>query len=99
MTMFTSPFTDKMGSMTKNSSVNVKVGEWVDVPKNMIPAIGTYVDTEGVLRDSKDHSCVVWHLKGCERTGVQPSEIVYDDRGAPWCPQCAKAMQPKPVKH
>ena len=83
-------------------SINVdKVGEWVDVPKNMLPAVDTYVDTEGVLRDSRDHSCVVWHMKGCERTRIQPSEIFYDDRGAPWCPQCA-ASRPtaqEPVKH
>jgi hypothetical protein len=86
--------------MGQGKSVNVDtVGEWVDVPKNMIPAVDTYVDSEGVLRSSGDHSCVVWHIKGCERKGVQPSEIIYDDRGAPWCPQCARALAPEPLKH
>lgn len=80
------------------ASVNLPGGKWIDLPKGMVAAPGTYVDDNGVLRDSKDNSCVVWHNikrneKGgkihCQRRGIQPEEIVYDpDTGAPWCPEC-----------
>lgn len=87
----------------KNSSVEIPAGQWVDIPKGMVAAPGTYVDDHGVLRSVKDDSCVVWHsvtklenpktgfLENvhCQRRGIQPEEIVYDPAtGAPWCPEC-----------
>jgi hypothetical protein len=72
-----------------SSNFDVPVGEWIDVPKGMLAAPDTYVDRDGVLRDSRDHSCVVWHIKGCAKRSIHPSEIVYDpDTKAPWCPKC-----------
>ena len=71
------------------ASVAVPEGQWVDVPKGYVAAAGTYVDDEGVLRSTGDHSCVVWHLPRCEKRGIQPNEIVYDpETNAPWCPKC-----------
>ena len=82
-----------------DKSVNAPVDQWLDVPKGMVAAPGTYVDDHGVLRSEGDHSCVVWHLGRNKKTGlslcrrgeppkVQPEEIIYDVNGAPWCPQC-----------
>lgn len=80
------------------ASVNLPSGEWVDVPKGMVAAPGTYVDDHGVLRAQSDDSCVTWHQirrddNGnkihCQRRGIKPEEIVYDPAtGAPWCPEC-----------
>lgn len=71
------------------SSHEVPVGEWVIVPRGMVVAPDTYVDSDGVLRASGDDSCVVWHNKGCEKRGIHASEIVYDpETNAPWCPNC-----------
>ena len=68
---------------------NVEANTWVDVPKGMLLAPDTYVDISGVLRSSVDDSCVVWHLKSCNKTGIHESEIVYDEKtNAPWCPTC-----------
>lgn len=79
-------------------SVNAPSGTWTDVPKGMVAAPDTYVDGAGVLRSAGDNSCVVWHngRANCGPTGtigdlrkaIQPREIIYDDKGAPWCPQC-----------
>lgn len=64
-------------------------GKWVDVPRGMVLAPDTYVDISGILRSSKDNSCVVWHFKDCFKTGIHESEIVYDEKtNAPWCPTC-----------
>ena len=73
----------------QGNNISVPIGEWVEVPKGMIVAPNTYVDAHGVMRSSVDHSCVVWHNKGCERRGIHASEIVYDPAtSAPWCPTC-----------
>ena len=62
---------------------------WVDVPKGMTLAVDTYVDIHGILRSSKDDSCVVWHYSWCKKTGIHASEIVYDPgTNVPWCPRC-----------
>lgn len=67
----------------------VDTNKWIDVPKGMILAPDTYVDISGVLRSRVDDSCVVWHYKGCVKTGIHESEIVYDEKtNAPWCPIC-----------
>lgn len=67
----------------------VDTAKWIDVPKDAILAPGTYVDIRGVLRSSKDDSCVVWHYKNCNKTGIDPSEIIRDEQtNAPWCPAC-----------
>lgn len=73
----------------ETSNFDVPVGEWVNVPAGMLAVQNTYVDDHGVLRSTTDHSCVVWHLKGCEKRGIHASEIVYDsETNAPWCPSC-----------
>jgi hypothetical protein len=69
----------------------VPVGQWVDVPKGMVAAPDTYIDDKGVMRSSGDNSVVCWHWgpKHCERKGIQPNELIYDEAtGAPWCPEC-----------
>jgi hypothetical protein len=51
--------------------------------------LSTYIDPKGVLRSKTDDSCVVWHYKSCVKTGIHPSEIVYDPASnIPWCPLC-----------
>ena len=76
-----------MGNKVRHQ--NVDTGKWVDVPRGMLLAPDTYVDIRGVLRSVKDDSCVVWHYKGCAKTGIHESEIVYDpETNAPWCPKC-----------
>jgi hypothetical protein len=78
-----------MSEPRETSNFDVPVGEWVDVPAGMLAVPNTYVDDSGVLRDIGDHSCVVWHLKGCDKRGIHASEIVYDpETNAPWCPGC-----------
>lgn len=94
----------------RKGSQNAPAGKWVDVPRGMVVAPGTYVDEAGVLRSVSDDSCVVWHdvwyedvppnplisgsvwsrlRRSCNRTGIRPSEIVYDpETGAPWCDKC-----------
>lgn len=73
--------------MEKNKQV--ASSGWIDVPKGAILAPETYVDIRGVLRNVKDDSCVVWHYKTCNKTGIHESEIVYDEKtNAPWCPSC-----------
>lgn len=75
--------------MSEANNIEVPVGEWVDIPAGMIPAVDTYVDSAGVLRSVGDDSCVVWHYKGCTKRGIHASEIVYaEDTNAPWCPTC-----------
>lgn len=71
-----------------NRSVEAPTGDWVDVPRGMLAAPGTYIDDHGIMRDSSDGSVVVWHRTGCNRRGIQPHEITYDGAGAPWCPDC-----------
>lgn len=73
--------------MEKNKQVDSS--KWIDVAKGAILAPDTYVDIRGVLRSSRDDSCVVWHYKNCNKTGIHESEIVYDEKtNAPWCPSC-----------
>lgn len=80
--------------MSESNNIEVPVGEWIDVPLGMIAAPDTYVDDKGVLRSAGDDSCVVWHYKGCLKTGIHASEIVYaEDTGAPWCPSCWQKKQ------
>lgn len=70
---------------------DVPVGEWTDVKPGQVAAPDTYIDAHGVLRDVRDHSCVVWRWgpEHCTVKGIQPDEIVYDpETGAPWCPHC-----------
>lgn len=90
-----------------NRSHNAPADKWVDVPKGMVPAPDTFVDTAGVLRHQSNNSCVVWHnggggcgptgQRGTYKTGIMPFEIIYDPAtGAPWCPICfAKNSQVK----
>lgn len=72
-------------------------GEWVDVTKSggMIPALGVVPDPDhpGVLRTVDKNGnpyggAVVWHNKGCKRTGIDPAVVRFDLKGAPWCPTC-----------
>lgn len=73
-------------------SIEAPAGTFVDVPKGMVYAMDTYVDKQGVLRSIGDDSCVVWHYPKCQRKGILPHEIVYDQNtGAPWCDKCAVA--------
>jgi hypothetical protein len=76
-------------------SVNLPVGEWVDVPKGMVAAPDTYVDEHGVLRSSGDNSCVVWHVPQCDKRGIQAEDIIYDSANAPWCPDCYMSFEAK----
>lgn len=67
----------------------VEKGKWTHITKDLVVAPDTYVDIHGVLRAAKDDSCVVWHYKKCNKTGIHESEIVYDPAtNAPWCPTC-----------
>lgn len=84
--------------MTDIRHQQVDAGKWVDVPKGRLLAPGTYVDIHGILRSSGDDSCVVWHYKNCVKTGIHPSEIVYDpETNAPWCPNCWQVKRLKTV--
>lgn len=68
---------------------NIETGKWQHVTKGNLVADGTYVDISGVLRSSVDDSCVVWHYKNCQKTGIESSEIIHDEKtNAPWCPSC-----------
>ena len=78
-----------------SGSVNVPVGEWVDVPTGMVAAPDTYVDKHGVLRSCGDDSCVVWHVPGCPEKGIQAEDIIYDVANAPWCPKCYMSFEAK----
>lgn len=82
----------------RNRHIEAPEGHWVDVPIGMVAAAGTYVDSSGVLRSVSDDSCVVWHKRGCERRGIQPDEIIYNDNGAPWCPSCVEVTEDKAIK-
>lgn len=74
-------------------SVQAPEGSWVDVPKGMIAAPGTYVDEEGYLRHSSNDAYAVWHRGGCPIIHVGKEEIVFDIMtGAPWCPVCHNTM-------
>lgn len=78
-----------MGKKKDVRHQNVEVKKWTDVPAGMVVAYDTYVDIHGVLRSKKDDSCVVWHFKLCNATGIHEPEIVYDPKtNAPWCPKC-----------
>lgn len=89
-------------------SVNAPANRWVDVPKGMVAAPDTFVDSEGVLRSAGDSSCVVWHNggggcgpsgnKGDYLKGIEPVDIIYDDKGAPWCPKCFAAKTQAELK-
>ena len=89
---------NKSSRASGGGSVNLPVGEWVDVPEGMVAAPDTYVDSCGVLRSSGDGSCVVWHRPGCERKGIQPTEIIYDIAKAPWCPNCYASFDDERIK-
>lgn len=89
---------DHIRPSSVDETVNVPEGEWVDVPKGMVAAPGTYVDSFGVLRSSGDGSCVVWHNRGCQKRGIQPHEIIYGENKAPWCPKCWEENEPKRQK-
>ena|ERR1700759_193950 len=85
-----------MSDIRPNSgeSVEVPVGEWVDVPAGMVAAPGTYVDGSGVLRSSSNHAIAVWHNRKrgrppCDFRVIRPDQITYVG-GAPWCPRCAE---------
>lgn len=91
--------TEHVTPRNRKKSVNAPAGKFVDVPKSMMAAPDTYVDSHGVLRDSRDNSIVVWHLRPralekhgrppCSRTGLKVADIAYDPKtGAPWCPDC-----------
>jgi len=90
-----------------SKTVRVPDGEWVDIRVGQVVAEGTYLDDEGVLRSTGDNSCVVWHNKGggCGpsrvfgeyRKKILASEIIYDENGAPWCPQCVADNQRKKI--
>lgn len=69
-------------------TVEAPGGVWVDVPKGMIVAPGTYVDEHGVMRSNSDDSVVAWHRLGCQRRGLKPEELIKDSNNAPWCPEC-----------
>ena len=61
---------------------------WTDVRANQLLVENAYVDESGVLRSTGDDSVVAWHLKGCTRKGLKPSQLRYDEKNAPWCPEC-----------
>jgi hypothetical protein len=75
--------------------VEAPAGKWVDVPKGMVAAPGTYIDADGVMRAVGTNACVVWHNGPWRRDGkctkgrIVPEEIIYDPvTNAPWCPVC-----------
>ena len=71
-----------------SKSVNAPEGQWVDVPKGMIAAPGTYVDEEGYLRCVSNGAYAAWHNKECPIRHLDKEQIVHDTNGAPWCPDC-----------
>ena len=75
---------------------SVPAGQWVGVRNGQRIAIGTYYDSAGYLRDSRDHSYVAWHWKParCTRKGLGPMDLVTDaETGARWCPDCWPVRQ------
>lgn len=82
------------------TSVNVPVGQWVDVPDGMTAAPGTFVGRDGYLRMVENGAPAVWHLpdRFYERIGKPSCRlrinddnidlIVFAVNGAPWCPDC-----------
>jgi hypothetical protein len=84
------------------SNVAVPVGEWMDVPAGMMAAPDTrpYPGYPGVLQSTVDNSVVCWHVRGCTRKGLHPSDVRMDkDTRAPWCPSCYELRPQKPVEH
>ena len=74
----------------------VPAGQETAVPKGMIPAVGVIPHPDqdtypGVLVMARNHDEVVsWHRKDCDRKGIRPEAILFDSKGAPWCPSCFK---------
>lgn len=85
-----------IGGVPVYSSIDVPIGEWVNVPKGMSVIEGCYVDSHGILRFAKNNAPAVWHHSSacknhqppCSRRINDVSEITYDDNNAPWCPDC-----------
>ena len=81
-------------------NITVPCGEWIDVPKGMVIAPDTrpYPGYPGVLQSVADGSVVCWHLRNCERRGIGPDEVVFDNNKAAWCPDCARVLIAKVVE-
>lgn len=82
-------------------SIDAPEGVWVDVPRGMVAAEGTYVDENGVLRMVGSGNLAIWHHRckavhtvSCDWTTDDPSELntTYAP-GAPWCPICVDKMK------